>query len=61
MEMRFWSKAELAIRFGISRETLRLKLKEIEGLNTGRRQLLYPYEVRMVFKAFGIRDIENQS
>ncbi len=52
--MRFWSKAELAIRFGISRETLRLKLKEIEGLDTGRRQLLYPYEVRMVFKAFGI-------
>ncbi len=54
MEMRFWSKAELALRFGISRETLRLKLKEIDGLNTGRRQLLYPYEVRMVFKAFGV-------
>ncbi|WP_167572015.1 hypothetical protein [Aquimarina algiphila] len=54
MEMRFWSKAELAIRFGISRETLRLRLKEIEGLDTGRRQLLYPYEVRMVFRAFGI-------
>ena len=54
MEMRFWSKAELAIRFGISRETLRLKLKEIEGLDTGRRQLLYPYEVRMVLKAFGV-------
>ncbi len=54
MEMRFWSKAELAQRFGISRETLRLKLKEIEGLDTGRRQLLYPYEVKMVFKAFGV-------
>ncbi len=54
MEMRFWSKAELALRFGISRETLRLKLKEIEGLDTGRRQLLYPYEVRMVFRAFGV-------
>jgi len=54
MEMRFWSKAELAIRFGISRETLRLKLKEIEGLDTGRRQLLYPYEVRIVFRAFGV-------
>ncbi len=54
MEMRFWSKAELAIRFGISRETLRLRLKEIEGLDTGRRQLLYPYEVRMVFRAFGV-------
>ncbi|MBQ0733919.1 hypothetical protein [Aquimarina celericrescens] len=59
MEMRFWSKAELAIRFGISRETLRLKLKEIEGLNTGRRQLLYPYEVRMVFKAFGVEQKIN--
>ncbi len=56
MEMRFWSKAELALRFGISRETLRLKLKEIEGLHTGRRQLLYPYEVRMVFKAFGVEE-----
>ncbi len=56
MEMRFWSKAELALRFGISRETLRLKLKEIEGLDTGRRQLLYPYEVRMVFQAFGVKE-----
>ncbi len=56
MEMRFWSKAELALKFGISRETLRLKLKEIEGLNTGRRQLLYPYEVRMVFRAFGVEE-----
>ncbi|WP_271784907.1 hypothetical protein [Aquimarina algiphila] len=58
MEMRFWSKAELAIRFGISRETLRLRLKEIDGLDTGRRQLLYPYEVRMVFKAFGVEEYD---
>ncbi|TSE02764.1 hypothetical protein [Aquimarina algiphila] len=58
MEMRFWSKAELAIRFGISRETLRLRLKEIEGLDTGRRQLLYPYEVRIVFKAFGVEEYD---
>ncbi|GAA4277025.1 hypothetical protein JJQ60_08695 [Aquimarina mytili] len=57
VEMRFWSKAELALHFGISRETLRLKLKEIEGLDTGRRQLLYPYEVRMVFKAFGVEEL----
>ena len=52
-EIQFISKAELARQFGISRETLRVKLKEIQGLNTGRRQLLYPYEVRMVYKAFG--------
>ncbi|WP_299219825.1 hypothetical protein [uncultured Aquimarina sp.] len=54
MIYRFWSKAELAIRFGISRETLRLRLKKIKGLETGRRQLLYPYEVRLIFKEFGV-------
>ena len=51
-EIRFVSKAELAERFGISRETLRLKLKEIEGLDTGRRQLLYPWEVKLVYEWF---------
>lgn len=51
-EIRFVSKAELAQKFGISRETLRKKLKEIEGLDTGRRQLLYPYEVRKICEAF---------
>jgi Zn-dependent peptidase ImmA (M78 family) len=51
-EIRFVSKAELAERFGISRETLRLKLKEVKGLNTGRRQLLYPWEVRLVYVYF---------
>ncbi|MCG8322863.1 MAG: HTH domain-containing protein [Cytophagales bacterium] len=53
-EMKFISKAELARQLGVSRETLRKKLKEVKGLYTGRRQLLYPYEVRMVYKAFGI-------
>ena len=53
-EIRFISKAELAQRFGVSRETLRKKLKEVEGLSTGRRQLLYPFEVRMVYEAFGV-------
>ncbi len=56
MIYKFWSKAELALHFGISRETLRLRLKEIDGLDTGRRQLLYPYEVRMVFRAFGVEE-----
>lgn len=51
--MRFKSKAELAHELGISRETLRKKLKAIEGLNTGRRQLLYPHEVRMIYQYFG--------
>lgn len=54
VEIKFISKAELAEKFGISRETLRKKLKEIKGLNTGRRQLLYPYEVRMIYDAFGV-------
>ena len=53
-EIRFVSKAELAQKFGISRETLRKKLKEIEGLDTGRRQLLYPYEVKRVYRAFRV-------
>ena len=52
-EVRFISKAELAERFGVSRETLRQKLKEVKGLDTGRRQLLYPWEVRLVLKHFG--------
>ena len=52
-EIKFVSKAELAVRLGISRETLRLKLKEIKGLDTGRRQLLYPWEVRLVYEVFG--------
>ncbi|MCG8320425.1 MAG: helix-turn-helix domain-containing protein [Cytophagales bacterium] len=53
-EMKFISKAELARQLGVSRETLRKKLKRVEGLHTGRRQLLYPYEVRMVYEAFGV-------
>ena len=52
--MKFISKAELARQLGVSRETLRKKLKKVEGLHTGRRQLLYPYEVRMVYEAFGV-------
>ena len=56
--MKFISKAELARQLGVSRETLRKKLKEVEGLETGRRQLLYPYEVRMVYKAFGMVKID---
>lgn len=53
-DIKFLSKGELAKKLGISPETLRLKLKEIEGLDTGRRKLLYPWEVRMVFKSFGL-------
>lgn len=53
-EIKFVSKAELAHRLGISRETLRLKLKDVKGLDTGRRQLLYPWEVRLVYQQFCI-------
>lgn len=60
-KIQFVSKAELARQFGISRETLRVKLKEIRGLNTGRRQLLYPYEVRMVYEAFGLKKESDNS
>ena len=49
---KFMSKAQLADKLGISRETLRLRLKQIQGLNTGRRQLLYPKELFVIFKEF---------
>ena len=48
----FKSKAELAREYRISRETLRLKLKEIKELNTGRRQLLYPWEQEIIHRKF---------
>ena len=53
---RFKSKSELAREMGISRETLRKKLKEIKELNTGRRQLLYPREIRIVYRHFGCHE-----
>ena len=57
LTIRFVSKSELAQRFGISRETLRKKLKTVKGLDTGRRQLLYPYEVKMIYEAFGAQSL----
>ncbi|WP_108866874.1 helix-turn-helix domain-containing protein [Aquimarina aquimarini] len=54
MQFTFKTKQELSAFLGISRQTLRRKLKEIKGLDTGRRQLLYPYEVRMIFEAFKV-------
>lgn len=50
--MRFKSKSELAAELGIHVETLRLKLKAIEGLETGRRQLLYPRELKVIYRTF---------
>ena len=52
--MKFISKAQLAEQLGISRETLRKKLKEVKDLDTGRRQLLYPGELKMIYEEFGI-------
>ena len=46
------SKAELAGQLGMSRETLRKRLKKIKGLNTGRRQLLYPWELKVIKREF---------
>lgn len=54
MRFIFMSKSELRQYLKVSRETLRRKMKEIDGLETGRRQLLYPHEVRKIFKAFGV-------
>jgi DNA-binding CsgD family transcriptional regulator len=47
-------KSELAAQLGVSRETLRKKLKKVKGLDTGRRQLLYPGELKMIYEEFGI-------
>ncbi|WP_299214630.1 helix-turn-helix domain-containing protein [uncultured Aquimarina sp.] len=54
MRFTFTTKQELSEFLGISRQTLRRKLKEIKELDTGRRQLLYPWEVRLIYRAFGI-------
>lgn len=50
--LRFKSKSELAQEMGVSPETLRKKLEEIKGLETGRRQLLYPREVKRIILYF---------
>ena len=47
-------KSELAAQLGVSRETLRKKLKKVKGLDTGRRQLLYPGELKLIYEEFGI-------
>ena len=54
MQICFMTKQELSQFLGISRQTLRRKMKEIEELDTGRRQLLYPWEVRLIYQAFGV-------
>lgn len=54
MQVRFMTKQELSEFLGVSRQTLRRKLKEIKELDTGRRQLLYPWEVRLIYRAFGV-------
>lgn len=50
--MRCISKAELAGQLGMSRETLRKRLKKIKEINTGRRQLLYPWEQKIIKREF---------
>ena len=35
-------------------DTLRLEIQKIKGLQTGKRQLLYLYEARTIFEAFGV-------
>ena len=52
--IKFIGKSELATQLGVSRETLRKKLKKVKGLDTGRRQLLYPGELKMIYEEFGI-------
>ena len=56
MRFTFKTKQELSAFLGISRQTLRRKMKEIDGLDTGRRQLLYPHEVRKLFYALGVEE-----
>lgn len=55
MKYRFITKAELARELGISQATLRRKMRQIEDLDTGRRQLLYPYEVKRITKFFACK------
>lgn len=53
LNMKFMSKGDLAKKLNVSTETLRLKMKEIKGLDTSRRKLLYPWEVRLIYLHFG--------
>ncbi len=55
-DMKFMSKGDLAKKLNVSTETLRLKMKEIEGIKTSRRKLLYPWEVRLVYLHFGYKN-----
>lgn len=56
MQFTFMTKQELSEFLGISRQTLRRKLKEIKELDTGRRQLLYPHELRLIYTYFGVHE-----
>lgn len=53
LNMKFMSKGYLAKKLNVSSETLRLKMKEIKGLDTSRRKLLYPWEVKLIYLHFG--------
>ena len=53
-KIRFMTKAELGQELGLHREALRVRLKEVKGLKTGNRQILYPHEVRMIYEVFGV-------
>ena len=58
-DMKFMSKGDLAKKLNVSTETLRLKMKEIEGIKTTRRKLLYPREVRLDYLHFGYKNKLN--
>jgi hypothetical protein len=55
--MKALSKKELAALYGISSATLLRKLKEIPYLNTGKRNILFPNELKMVYECLGEPDI----
>lgn len=51
--MKTLSKSELAAAYGVSLDTLSKRLKTVPNLETGRRRLLYPNELTLIYLNLG--------
>ena len=51
--MKTLSKSELAAAYGVSLDTLSKRLKNVPELETGRRSILYPNELTLIYASLG--------